>query len=95
MAITVVWDTWIKPGAKVEGLRLTRQVWSEMRAFQGYVSHELLVDQDVPGHIMALAPAVHGGRTYLAPVGSPVASVLGRLEEVSGVVGGAKASNRE
>jgi len=54
MAITVVWDTWLKPGAEVEGLRLTRQVWSDMRAFSGYVSHELLVDQDSPGHIIAL-----------------------------------------
>jgi quinol monooxygenase YgiN len=54
MAITVVWDTWLKPGAEAEGLRLTRQVWSDMRAFEGYVSHQLLVDQDAPGHVIAL-----------------------------------------
>ena len=54
MAITVVWDTWLRPGAEAEGLRLTRQVWSDMRAFDGYVSHELLVDQDAPGHVIAL-----------------------------------------
>src|SRR5262245_55431969 len=54
MAVTVVWDTWLKPGAEAEGLRLTRQVWSDMRTFEGYISHELLVDQDAPGHIIAL-----------------------------------------
>ena len=54
MAVTVVWDTWLKPGAEEEGLRLTRQVWSDMRAFEGYLSHNLLIDQDAPGHILAL-----------------------------------------
>jgi quinol monooxygenase YgiN len=52
--ITVVWETWLKPGAESEGLRLTRQIWSDMRAFEGYVSHQLLVDQDAPGHIIVV-----------------------------------------
>jgi predicted lactoylglutathione lyase/quinol monooxygenase YgiN len=54
-AVTVVWDTWLKPGAEAEGLRLTRQVWFEMRSFEGYLSHRILIDQDAPGHIIALA----------------------------------------
>jgi quinol monooxygenase YgiN len=53
--VTVVWDTWLKPGAETEGLRLTRQVWSDMQSFDGYVSHQILIDQDAPGHIIALA----------------------------------------
>jgi quinol monooxygenase YgiN len=53
-SITVVWDTWLKPGAETEGLRLTRQVWSDMRSFDGYLSHQILVDEDVPGHVIAL-----------------------------------------
>jgi quinol monooxygenase YgiN len=53
--VTVVWDTWLKPGAEAEGLRLTRQVWSDMRSFEGYLSHLILVDQDAPGHIIVLA----------------------------------------
>lgn len=52
--ITVVWDTWLKQGAESDGLRLTRQVWSDMRGFDGYVSHKLLIDQDDPRHIIAL-----------------------------------------
>jgi len=31
MVITVVWETWLKAGAEAEGLRLTRQIWSDMR----------------------------------------------------------------
>jgi quinol monooxygenase YgiN len=53
--VTVVWDTWLKPGTEEEGLRLTRQVWSDMRSFAGYVSHQIFIDQDAPGHIIALA----------------------------------------
>jgi len=53
--ITVVWDTWLKPGTEEEGLRLTRQVWSDMRSFDGYASHQIFIDQDASGHIIALA----------------------------------------
>ena len=52
MVVTVVWETWLKAGAEAEGLHLTRQIWSDMRAFEGYVSHQLLVDLDTPGHII-------------------------------------------
>jgi quinol monooxygenase YgiN len=52
--ITVIWDTWLKPGTESEGLRVTRKVWSDMRSFEGYVSHQIFVDQDAPGHIIAL-----------------------------------------
>jgi quinol monooxygenase YgiN len=53
--VTVVWDTWLKPGTEADGLRLTRQVWSDMRSFDGYISHQILIDQDAPAHIIALA----------------------------------------
>ena len=53
--VTVVWDTWLKAGGEAKGLQLTRQVWSDMRGFEGYIFHQILVDQDAPGHIIALA----------------------------------------
>lgn len=53
--ITVVWDTWLKPGSETEGLELTRAVWSDMQRFDGYISHQILVDQLAPTHIIALA----------------------------------------
>lgn len=52
--ITVIWDTWLKPGTEIEGLRLTRQVWSDMRSFDGYISHQIFIDQDTRGHIIAI-----------------------------------------
>ena len=55
MAVTVVWDMWLKPGAEAEGLRLWRKVWSDMRSFEGYLSHEILVDEDAPSHNIALS----------------------------------------
>jgi quinol monooxygenase YgiN len=54
MPITVIWDTWLNAGVEAEGLQLTRQIWADMRAFEGYISHELLIDQDAPGHIIAI-----------------------------------------
>ena len=53
--VIVIWDTWLRPGTEEEGLRLTRQVWSDMRSLDGYVSHQIFIDQDAPGHIIALA----------------------------------------
>jgi hypothetical protein len=41
--VTVIWDSWLKAGSEEEELRLTRQVWSDMRRFDGYVSHQLFV----------------------------------------------------
>src|SRR5215813_5959349 len=46
--VTVIWDTWLKPGTEEEGLRLTRQVWFDMQSFDGYVSHQIFIDQDAP-----------------------------------------------
>ena len=40
---------------EADGLRLTRQVWSDMRSFEGYVSHQIFIDQEASGHIIALA----------------------------------------
>jgi quinol monooxygenase YgiN len=54
MTATVIWDTRLKSGAEAEGLRLTRRIWSDMRAFEGYLSHEIFIDQDAPGHLIVL-----------------------------------------
>jgi quinol monooxygenase YgiN len=53
--ITVVWDTLLHAGAETEGLLLTRQVWSDMRSFDGYLSHQILIDEDAPDHVIAIA----------------------------------------
>lgn len=53
--VTIVWDTWLKAGSETQGLKLTRQVWSDMKSFDGYLSHQILVDEDAPGHVIAIA----------------------------------------
>jgi quinol monooxygenase YgiN len=52
--VTIIWDTWLNPGTEEAGLRLTRHVWSDMRAFDGYISHQLFIDQNDPKHIIVL-----------------------------------------
>ena len=52
--VTVIWESWLKSGLEEEGLRLTRKVWADMRSFEGYVSHQIFIDQDAPGHIIVL-----------------------------------------
>lgn len=53
--VTIIWDTWLNSGTEQKGLRLTRHVWSDMQAFDGYISHQLFIDQDDPKHIIALS----------------------------------------
>ena len=53
--VTVLWETWLNHGAETQGLALTRQVWSEMRGFDGYVSHQLLVDQEAANHLVVVS----------------------------------------
>ena len=55
MSITVVWDTWLKPGTEAEGLTLTRRIGSDMRNLEGFLSHQNFVDQDALGHILVFA----------------------------------------
>src|SRR5262245_22924663 len=47
-------ETLLKPGSEGEGLRRTRKVWSDMRGFEGDVSHQICIDQDAPEHIIVL-----------------------------------------
>ncbi len=53
--VTVVWETRLKPEAAAEGLSLTRQIWSDMQVFEGYISHVILVDQDEVGHLLVVS----------------------------------------
>lgn len=48
MTVTVIWHSLFKPETQHEGLALTRQLWEDMRSFEGYVAHEILIDQDNP-----------------------------------------------
>lgn len=53
--VTIVWETWLKPGCEEEGLNLTRRIWSDMTAFEGYLSHFILEDEDACGHLLVVS----------------------------------------
>ena len=53
--VFVVWETWLKDGAEVEGLQVTRQIWSDMQQVEGYISHQLLVDEDAANHLLLVS----------------------------------------
>ncbi len=50
-----IWETWLNPGAETEGLRLTRLIWSDMKSVDGYLSHQMFVDQDTAGHLFVVS----------------------------------------
>ena len=37
-----------------EGRAVTEAIWRDMPCFEGYLSHELLVDADDPGHLLVI-----------------------------------------
>jgi heme-degrading monooxygenase HmoA len=45
----------LNDGAETEGLRLTRQIWSDMQHVDGYISHQLLVDEDAANHLLLIS----------------------------------------
>jgi quinol monooxygenase YgiN len=53
--VIVVWETWLNSGDEAEGLALTRQIWSDMQHVDGYISHQLLVDQDISSHLLLVS----------------------------------------
>lgn len=53
--VIVVWETWLKGGAEAEGLRITRQIWSDMQHVDGYISHQLLVDEGAANHLLLVS----------------------------------------
>lgn len=34
---------------------MTEAIWRDMQSFEGYLSHELLVDADDPGHLLVVS----------------------------------------
>ena len=55
MSVVVIWESKFTSEDAGAGLDLTRAIWRDMRAFDGYVGHELLVDDDEPGHLLVIS----------------------------------------
>ena len=55
MSIYSIWESRFPPAAAAEGRAATQAIWRDMPCFDGYLSHELLVDADDPGHLLVIS----------------------------------------
>jgi CheY-like chemotaxis protein len=53
MPIYSIWESQFPAAKAAEGRAVTEAIWRDMPCLEGYVSHELLVGADDPGHLLA------------------------------------------
>jgi quinol monooxygenase YgiN len=55
MPIYSIWESRFPAAQAAEGRAVTEAIWRDMASFDGYLSHELLVDADDPGHLLVVS----------------------------------------
>ena len=55
MSVYSIWESRFAAEAAEEGITVTKAIWADMLAFEGYVAHELIQDLDEPGHLFVLS----------------------------------------
>jgi quinol monooxygenase YgiN len=55
MAIYSIWESRFPPEAAASGLSVTEAIWADMPAYDGYLEHVVLVDEDDPGHLLVVS----------------------------------------
>jgi quinol monooxygenase YgiN len=55
MPIYAIWESRFPAPSAAEGRAVTEAIWRDMPCFEGYLSHELLVDEDDPGHLLVVS----------------------------------------
>jgi quinol monooxygenase YgiN len=50
--VTIIWDTLLKEEHQAEGVGIVRRIWKDMKQFDGYIDHEILLDADDPNHVV-------------------------------------------
>lgn len=55
MPIYSIWESRFPAEQVTEGRAVTEAIWRDMPNFEGYLSHELLVDADDPGHLLVVS----------------------------------------
>ena len=55
MSVYSIWESRFPPEAAEEGMRVTKAIWRDMLAFDGYLAHELIQDLDQPGHLFVVS----------------------------------------
>ena len=55
MPIYSIWESRFPAARAAEGRAVTEAIWRDMPCFEGYLSHELLVGADDPGHLLVVS----------------------------------------
>lgn len=55
MSVYSIWESRFPEHAVAEGRAVTEAIWRDMPAFDGYLDHELLIDDDDPGHLLVIS----------------------------------------
>src|ERR687898_3424465 len=55
MPIYSIWESQFPAVRAAEGRAVTEAIWRDMPCFEGYLSHELLVDADDPGPLLVVS----------------------------------------
>jgi quinol monooxygenase YgiN len=55
MSVYSIWESQFPAEAVEEGVDVTRAIWHDMLAFQGYLRHELIQDLEHPGHVIVVS----------------------------------------
>ncbi|HEX3732075.1 MAG TPA: antibiotic biosynthesis monooxygenase [Mycobacteriales bacterium] len=55
MPIYSIWESRFPAAAAAEGRAVTEAIWREMPRYDGYLDHELLIDDDDPGHLLVIS----------------------------------------
>ncbi|HZA85767.1 MAG TPA: antibiotic biosynthesis monooxygenase [Acidimicrobiales bacterium] len=55
MPIYAIWESRFPGPRAAAGRAATEAIWRDMTSFEGYLTHELLVDIDDPGHLLVVS----------------------------------------
>jgi quinol monooxygenase YgiN len=55
MPVYSIWESRFPPHAAEEGREVTEAIWRDMPAFDGYLDHMVLVDDDDAGHLLVVS----------------------------------------
>jgi quinol monooxygenase YgiN len=55
MPIYSIWESRFPAGAAADGLAVTEAIWADMPAYDGYLEHTVLVDEDDAGHLLVVS----------------------------------------
>ena len=82
MTVYSIWESKFPPNAAAQGRAVTESIWRDMPTFDGYLSHELLIDDDDPGHLLVVsrwASREHADASLRAYAGHPNVQAANRL----------------